>query len=107
MVDMVITQPVAVVPVVLDADADGLPDMEHAPVLGEKQANELYRNHVQEFVTEIFEARNVAVIAYGDACPRGRSMLCMPGALWHAHAESLLHVFASTPQMESGQNLPL
>lgn len=77
--DFVITQPVAVVPLVIEAPVGTQPDLEQAPALQEQQADELYRNHIQECVSDVLQGRNSAVIAYGDAGPRGRSMLCMPG----------------------------
>jgi hypothetical protein len=78
--DEVVSQPVSVVPVVLDSDADGVDCSEHAPPLGPARVAELYSNHIEECIRDVLESRNAAVIACGAGFPRGRAMLCLPGA---------------------------
>lgn len=80
MEDFVITQPVAVVPLVLEATAGPQPDLETSPALADSQVADIYQNHVKECVSDVVQGRNSAVIAYGDAAPRGRALLCMPSA---------------------------
>lgn len=74
-----VTQAVNVVPVVLEGDAaDRSTDCGAA--MSAAQAAELHSAHIETCVHEAFDAKNVAIVAYGDSHPRGRAMLCMPGA---------------------------